>query len=84
MLIDDSSRPKHRSFYTPDTLVADIYIASGNFFTTLATPSDSWKVINLTSDSHITDHTIIRKKIDHNMEKIGYWYRYHDIIRCQK
>ena len=82
MNIDDSFIPNKIYFCTPDLIPADIYVASGNYISTLDTPSDYPQVVLVSSDSNSTYHTIIIYKTSHTTEKMGYWYRWHEGIKC--
>ena len=72
MNIDDSFIPNKIYFCTPDLIPADIYVASGNYISTLDTPSDYPQVVLVSSDSTSTYHTIILYKPSHTNEKMGY------------
>ena len=84
MPIDDSFRPNKSACYAPDLIPDLIYVDSGNSVSAFTTPYNSHKAIFLISDNIDTDHIIIRDKPSCPMEKIVYWSRLHDGIRCYK
>ena len=57
---------------------------TGNYDSTLNTPSEPPQVILLTYDALQNDHTIKREKYGCGMEKRWYWSRIHDGIICNK
>ena len=82
MPIYDSFEPKKIACCTPDIIAYFISISSVNHVSNLNTPSLSLQVILLTSDDHDTYHIIIRDKHDHSTNRIGYWFRWNNVIRC--
>ena len=72
--IYDRPRPHKISQYTPDMLPAAISIASGNYFSTLNTPSNSPDL--LTSDDTNTLH--VMKKY------VPFLGRFHILYSCRK
>ena len=70
MPIDDSFRLNKRACCTPDPFLAVISVASEKYVSTLATPSDSTRVIILTYDAPYTytGHVIMRDKPGHAAE----------------
>ena len=71
MPIEYSFKPNKRYLYTPDPLLYTIYFSSGNSVGNLTTPSESPKVIVLTSDDTDTYHIIVRGKHGHATDKRG-------------
>ena len=76
--IDDIPRPYKRARYTPYLLPATISVASENYVSTLADPSDSPLLILITSNYPNPSHAMKKGGPYFVRVKIGYCYSKHN------
>ena len=82
MSIDDSFRLNKIARYNPDLIPDSIYVASVKSDSTLTTNYEPPQDILITYDYPNTDHIIMRDKPGYATEKIEYYYRHHNGMKC--